>query len=673
MKNLITVLCILCLTFVGAQNFKFGKVSKEELQQKQHSKDSSSNAAVLYKKENIYFVYTDSKGFMQHREVQERIKIYNKQGFDWATKKIHLYKGDGGNNENVSNLKGYTYNLVANKIEKSKLKKDGIFEEDYNDFTEINTITMPNIKEGSVIEYSYKIVSPFLAIDDIIFQYNIPIDKFDLSIRTPEYYSYNKKVNPKAFYYPNIVSSTTESTAKYTTTSRNSTNKVNASKNYQQGAFSYSENVLKSNELNIPALKVEAYAGNLNNYRAKMTLELSAILNRYGAVEKSFTTNWDKVCKSISSDEDFGNQINRYNFFKDDVEVIAGVSNDDFQKAFLLQTFLKTKVKWNGVYGYRAMKGTKNAYKNGEGNVADINLLLVAMLRSQGVKANPVLVSTRSNGIPIFPTRKGFNYIICMVQKEDKFILLDATEPYSMINVLPERALNWQGRVLYDNGSSSWVDLRPFEKSSETIAMNIKINDDYMIDGKIRKAITNHLALNYRKGNSNLSLEDHIKKIEKSKGDVEVSNLEFVNANDITKPVKISYDYIASDAVDEIGENLYFSPLLFFTMDENPFKLDKREYPIDFVYPFKHKYLINIMLPNGYVVESQPKSEIFNFNDGESKFDYVIKENGKFLQLSVQLDINTSFINPKDYHVFKEFFNNVVNKQAEQIVLKKIE
>ena len=51
-----------------------------------------------------------------------------------------------------------------------------------------------------------------------------------------------------------------------------------------------------ANEVDIPALKVEAYAGSLDNYRAKLILELSAILNSYGGIEKSFST--DSILKS---------------------------------------------------------------------------------------------------------------------------------------------------------------------------------------------------------------------------------------------------------------------------------------------------------------------------------------------------------------------------------------
>jgi hypothetical protein len=61
------------------------------------------------------------------------------------------------------------------------------------------------------------------------------------------------------------------------------------------------------------------------------------------------------------------------------------------------------------------MKALK-AYKDKTGNVAEINLMLTAMLRYAGLNANPVLVSTRSNGIAMFPNRTAFNYVIAAVE-----------------------------------------------------------------------------------------------------------------------------------------------------------------------------------------------------------------------------------------------------------------
>ena len=124
MKNLLFTLTIIFgFTQINAQNYSYGKVSKVELEEQFHPTDSSASAAILYKKERVHFIYSESEGFMQQRDIHERIKIYNKEGFDWATKKVYLYKGDGGNNEKLGSLKATTFNLVDNKIQKEIIER----------------------------------------------------------------------------------------------------------------------------------------------------------------------------------------------------------------------------------------------------------------------------------------------------------------------------------------------------------------------------------------------------------------------------------------------------------------------------------------------------------------------------------------------------------------------
>ena len=77
---------------------------------------------------------------------------------------------------------------------------------------------------------------------------------------------------------------------------------------------------------------------------------------------------------------------------------------------------MKSTVKWNEYNGYSCDEGVKEAYKDKAGNVAEINLMLTAMLCTVGLKANPVLVSTRANGISIFPNRTAYNYVIAAVE-----------------------------------------------------------------------------------------------------------------------------------------------------------------------------------------------------------------------------------------------------------------
>ncbi|TCK67455.1 uncharacterized protein DUF3857 [Winogradskyella wandonensis] len=670
MKNIITLtIFVSFVTFSVAQDFKFGKVSKQELQEKAHPIDASADAAVLYKKEHITFNYVQGEGFVQNREIHERIKIYNKEGYDWATEKVYLYQGSSGaSKEKIIGIKGYTYNLVNGKVEKTKLKKDGIFDEELNEFMDISTITMPNVQDGCIIEYTYDIKSPFSSIDDIYFQYEIPINQLDIKVATPQYAQYNKLANLRASYQPKLSKRKVERKVVFTDRQRSEFYTTNTK--FSQSTETYFDNVIEISETNIPSLKEEAYVGSMENYVSKMSFEMVATLNDFGAIEKSFSSNWEKVSKNIYDSDAFGGQLNRNNFFKDDIASLLQGVEVPFEKAFVLQSFVKSKVKWNGSYGFYSQKGIKDAYKEGSGNIGDINLLLISMLKSQGVNANPVLVSTKNNGIPLYPTRRGFNYVICMVEDQGKYVLIDASERYSLFNVLPRRVLNWQGRLIKEDGSSSWVPLMPSQQAVESNSLNIKIEDDFTVSGKVRQMMTGNLALNLKKKYLGLSQDDKVKSLESDKGAIVISETELEDKEN--GDFIISYDYELSDAVDEIGGKLYFKPLLFMGEKENPFKLDERAYPIDFLIPFKNKFKVNIMLPSGYEVEAIPQSEAIEYKSGAVKYTFVAKQNGSFIQLSTEFDLKSPIIDSADYKVFKEFYSKIVEKQMEQIVLKKV-
>ena len=79
--NQLTILLFFTLFFynANAQEFKLGKVSIEELQQKNHPKDTAAVAAILFKKGETSFEYSTDTGFDLFTEVSMRIKIYKKE------------------------------------------------------------------------------------------------------------------------------------------------------------------------------------------------------------------------------------------------------------------------------------------------------------------------------------------------------------------------------------------------------------------------------------------------------------------------------------------------------------------------------------------------------------------------------------------------------------------
>ena len=669
-KRLIIVFVCFCTSMLSSQEIKFGKVTKEELEEKFHSVDTTATAAYLYKSSRTYYSYTSSKGFGVVTEVKQRIKIYNKKGFDYATLAIGYRKPIKGNKERVSSIKGYTYNLVDGRIVKTKLSKKGIFDERLNKYRAVTKITMPNIKEGSVVEIKYIVTSPY-AIDDLQFQYNIPVNKLIYKVEIPEYFVFNLIFKG----YLNINSKRTKEAGSISWTTKTRTQNrsragasISSSSNSHKREFNV--NVYSFIEDNIPALRDdEPYVNNIHNYRSGVKFELTST-KFPDSMLKFYTTSWKDVVKTIYKSPSFGNELKKTNYFKKDLSFVVASAKSDQEKLMMVLQFVKSKVKWNNFNSKYTDVGVKKAYKEGTGNVADINLMLTAMLRFAGLNANPILISTRSHGMSFFPTRDGFNYIISGVKINNKLIFLDATEKYSAPNVLPLRAVNWKGRIINDNGNSEWVSLTPNNYALDEHYMSIKFDDEMEITGMMRTKYTHLKALNYRSRNNHLKEETVVEALE-SKYNIEIEDFKVTNEKKILKPVVRTIKFIGEDLVEEINGKIYVSPLFFLTPKINPFKLKERKFPIDFGVPLKDKNTINIQIPEGYKVESLPANIAIGISNNIGVFRYKIVATPTKLIIVSQLQINEAIITPEYYQELKEFYNQMIKKQTEKIVLTK--
>lgn len=652
----------------NAQKFEIGKVSIEELQEKVHPKDSTAVAAILFKKGAVNFEYSQDKGFQIRTTVKARIKIYKKEGYEWANQKVGYYIQNNFA-ESLIFDNAFTYNLVDGKIVKTKLKSDGEFTEKINKFWGQKKITMPNVKEGSVVEFEYTIKTPnIVSLKDWDFQSKIPVNHSEFTTNIPEYFIYNP--SQKGYIFP-----------KTTVEKNNKSINYNYRPKSEPGGTIINSTSLETLEfvetktnymaLNLPAIKEEKYVNNIDNYISSVSNELSMI--RYpNQPFETFSTNWESVTKKIYENDDFGSELKKTGYFEDDLNLILkGISNRD-EKIYTIFNFVKSKVKWNDYTGYSCNDGVKSAYKNKTGNVAEINLMLTAMLRYAGIDANPVLISTRSNGIALFPTRTAFNYVISAVEIENDLILLDATERYAIPNILPLRDLNWFGRLIRKDGTSSEVYLTPKKISREITNLVYSINPEGKINGKIRQQVTDHLALSFRDKNLSKPKEAYLEELENENNNIEVS--EFVRENDFNLPLPVIETFSFNDKNDTeiIGNKMYFTPQLFLRDVENPFKQEKREYPVDFGYPISNKYNIIIEIPEGYAVESMPKPLNLATGDNIGLFRFNISAIENKIQVQITTDINEAIVPSDFYDALKDFFKQMIEKQNEKIVLKKI-
>ncbi|WP_281310716.1 DUF3857 domain-containing protein [Flavobacterium flavigenum] len=657
---IISIILILTSITVKAQNYELGKVTVAELEERAHPKDSSAPAAILFKKAKTFFIYDIKNGFTANHVYEFKIKIYKKEGLSWANQKVKYYVGyENMNKDYLEFSNAFTYNIENKNIIKTKLDGQGVFKNNVNKYWNEKTITFPNVKVGSILEFKYILKSENIVnFPDFQCQYEVPVNYFQYKTEIPEFYIYK----PLLIGYQNIV---TES--KMVGGHQNFTNEYNQSRsfNYRQIDAVYSCK-------DIPALIEEPYVDNLENYRISIRHELERVRLPEQPV-KDYAQTWEGVATTIFKNENFGKQLNEKMFLTEDLNRILININSPEERLNIIFKFVQNKMNWDEKNDYYTDKGVKEAYKNQTGNVAEINFILINMLEFAGIKANPVLVSTIENGTPVYPTRTGFNYVIAAAEIDGKQILLDASHKFTSPNILPLNVLNWKGRLIKSDGSSEEINLVPAAQSKENVMMIAKINNLGVLQGKIRNHKLDYDAYRFRIANANKSTGNYLEKLAEQLENAKISNYAVENIKtNVEKPVIEAFDFISENQCEIIGDKMFISPMLFFTTTKNYFNQEKRQMPVYFGYPSQEKLNINLEIPEGYVIETLPKPIQIVAENNVILYKFNINNEGNKIQIICSTEIKSSIFAEDQYDGLKEIFQKIITSQGEKIILKKI-
>lgn len=645
MKRIILVFIMLAAARIHAQEYKFGDVTMDELKEEKYGMFPEASAAILYEHRETYIQVTTNTVELI-TEMYKKIKIYNKDGFENATQVINLFKANN-EGENVRKIKAVTYNLEGDKIAEYKLEKNQIFTDEISESHRQVKFTMPSVKEGSVVEIYYEVGSPFIwYLDDVVFQHDIPIKKFFAEVRTPEDYHFNRTM--KGFLNINSVK----------------TSKLDHRLGMTVEVYQYSQT-------NLPPLKEEPYVDNINNYRGAIMYELAYVQTRTSL--HTYSQTWNDVAKKIGDASDYKTDLDKGRVVDEIVAPLIAGKSDPVEKMKILFNYVKANFAWNENNGKYFENGLKQTLKDKKGNVADLNLMLVAMLRYAGIDANPVIISTKDNMIPLFPTLDRLNYVIAHAQIGEDEYLMDATRKFSEVNVLPVNDYNWEGLYI-NNNKSDWkkIALRQPDQSFESIDIMCTLSADGSTEGKMRYTYDKHDAMYFRGRFKSKGQEVYIKDKESALNGIEISDYKAVNTDAGEKRANESFSFFYEDAAEVIGGKLYFDPFLFLSRKESPFVTEKREFPIDFGYPFENKYNVNITIPEGYQIEHVPQSLVLRLPDDLGEVKYLINTSATGVQLIYNLKINFAMLSPIYYNHIKEFFSKMVEVETEKIILSKV-
>jgi hypothetical protein len=606
----------------------FGQVSVEEMKLAMCTYDSSATAMILFDKGETEIDVDRGTTFKRH----VRIKIFKKGAADtWATKAVYYDKAS----EAFGKLKASTYNLVEGKVVETKISEDGLFKGKYDKFTNQARFTLPQVNEGSIIEYTYTLFSPEdYWVPSWQFQYEITVLWSEYSTNIPTYFTFRKDWQG---YLPLT---------------------LNESKN----------NGERMVMAEVPAFKDEPFMTSEENYISKLSLYLDKLWVP-GQMEKSYIKSWGHVAAKVYESE-LWVQIKGSGYLKKIVEEQTAGITDPEKKVQALYDFVKKTVTWDESTDVYPDHQFKEVLESKKGTSSELNGLLISLLIKADIDANPVLLRTRKRGVikPFLPMTSQFNDVICHVKIGDKTMLVDATHKELSINSLPERCLNGQG-LMVTKEVFDWVDLKT-TKSRRSITGDFAMLDDGSLSGKLAISCDGIYGSDMRQAFKKAGQEKYVTEVLAGKT-WELTKSTFENMEDYKTSAKEVHEVTIPEYAQTAGTIIYVNPVVHGRLEENPFKLEKRIYPVDFGTPFDDVYLGKINLPEGYVVEELPKPKIFILPESGGKYVYNVTAVGNTINVVSQFIINKSSFSTEQYPHLREFYTQVVAKQNEQIVLKK--
>jgi hypothetical protein len=628
-------------------NIKFGVLKQEDFDIKLESLDSTAEAVLLYENQKVYF--TNILTSEVNVEYFARIKILKISGLDRGNISLG-YSKYNGDNEKISEIEGFTYNFENGQVIAIPLESESVFEEKISETRFVKKIILPNVRVGSIIEYKFKKRTPF-SINNTpnpwYFQGNIPFKWSEISITIPASLSYRIMFGG---YLPLYIKTSEKSTSAY--------NGLDA----QKYRF-----VVKD----APAFKDESFIASREDYISKVEFEWLSIYSNYTTT--SFSNTWGDLAKYLNFHEKFGERIKKGNYLNNVIKPFESIE-DSVEKLNAVFNYVANNFSWNNRYSIWAQENLKTVFENKRGSVVEINLLLLVLLKEMGIKVKPVILSSRGNGEikDEYPMLDKFNYLIVSARIGGKDILMDATDPNSVPGFLPERCLNKKACLLLKDT----VRIIPIValKSTELITINAEMDSlAKEIKGSYSIMAGNYKAHFFRDFcKYNVDGEKGLIKLYKSKNpDWELDAFKTENLKKTYETFKLNFNF-SEDLTTASANKIYLHSLFSEGIKENPFKMKDRYYPVDLSYPEESIVLVNFKIPSNYRIEEVPKNIAITLPDKGGKFMFVLEIDGNLIKVRSHLQVSKAYYTQNEYYLLKAFYNTLVQKQAEQIILKKI-
>jgi hypothetical protein len=669
MKFLFLLGCFLPLFVFGQISpvSEFGVVSKEELLMKNYDKDTSALAVILF---DVGDAQVSGRTTKARRHV--RVKILDEQALSLGNNNISFYSWNTyfGKSAIIRSLKASTYNLVDGQVQESKLESNWTFKDVVTDELAAVKFALPNVRVGSVFELEYEIeFKSLLFIPPWQFQYHIPVKWSEYTAHVVE--ALNFSLNFQGYLAPVVNETRNEYCVGL---SRKEAIEigipVGSEANFSQEMKSCKVKhwVMKD----VPAFKSEPFVASEANYISAVKFNTIS-LDLPGWPPFTLISNWDDVRrKYFDKYVNSNNKIEGANFLSNITATVVKNLKTNDEKIKAIYQYVQSNFEWKGTYSSRPLKDLKKTFEEKSGSSGDLNFLLMAMLKHAEIQADPVLIRTRSMG---FMTRElasveQFNQVVVRVDYKGKKHLLDTTDPFLPMEYLTSNCMNGVGLMMTPT-DWNWINLDNYlSKSLNSINVDVVLNEDKSLTGKVTGTKSGFESKIAREKLWKEGQDKYTNFVFKDKqADIKEAFIE--NEKAVNEPLKETYQVVIKDYAQKMDDVIYIDPVIFLKQRSNPLVANERKLPIDFDYPVESALMVRLKIPKEYQIEELPKPKMAVLPDGGGKFIYNVSPSDGLVTIYSQITLNKVSYASEDYAVLREFYNQIVAKHSEQIVLKK--
>jgi Domain of Unknown Function with PDB structure (DUF3857)/Transglutaminase-like superfamily len=628
--------------------------------------DSNTHAVILADEGEVHYIGNRQDWFSYVYTRQTKIKILDKTAFGLATVEVDLINVDD-HADVLGSVIASTYNIENGQLVETKLDPKDIFFTKVNKYYRTAKFSLPGVKEGSILEYTYTVTSEYSDyLPSWTFQREkIPCLSSEFKVEIPETMSF---VLVRQGFHSYAVDKGSTGYVSYNVTGKLDDGRGGKSDDplFVSAGTVKHDWVMKD----IPAFGTEQFLTTPENYLDKLSFQLAAIrVNNHESF--AHNTTWAKTTEELLSAHRFGVPLTEEESPVSQLADKIPVGNDALEQAKAVYYYVSKHFACTDHSYMYIETNLKDVIRNNSGSVGEINLLLVALLRKRGMQADPVVLSTREHGYNLasYPVLDKLNYVVVRLYLGGKLYYLDAAHPQLGFGQLAGDCYNGHARVISNRDSSSvyfWADSLKESK----VTMVLLSGTEKGLEGTLQSTLGPEESYQLRRQIAEHSEQQYFKDIQTSFGeDADISNGGIDSLSRLEDPIKVHYDFLLKQTAG--ASIIYFNPVMSDGLRENPFKAADRKYPVEMPYAMDQTYVLSMDIPEGYVVDELPKSAKVALNGDQGYFEYLLQAQGGKIQMRCRVRLSKALFPPEDYGSLRDFYAFIVKKENEQIVLKK--